>query len=437
MAGDEVPDVEAGTEELLDEAEEIDSDDGMTARMRRENQLLGRAVDYVAAWSEDGAISSANANALADALASELAHYTKTDIKDEFTDVFVDDGSGANGIPFDELIEQRLQEVKVVSTTDAKQGLVWRWHFSDGVQLETEKSKDEGRKHYDWTAWKEDYFEALISLGKGERIAPPSRERRDSNDWKEFLSEILLDRAETVEHVGPRTEAVEHLRDYVNRQTAYADVKDMRDRQGIWMDAPPADDDGEAATDGGGPSQIRVPTQAVKRICDQAGIETRALQIELDARSETLPDVAGVSDYEYVDGQRVSFWCLDAGFAEPAEFVEEPESPAEQAAREQEEEAEEAQTDVGAVDDKDDSDGTESEQETDDVTEDGDEGDEDAHDGPATSDETESAEDDVDGHTEDERPPEDAPDDGPANDFESGITGGFGIDPDDDDEGGE
>lgn len=429
MAGDEVPDVEAGTEELLDEAEEIDSDDGMTARMRRENQLLGRAVDYVAAWSENGAISSANANALADALASELAHYTKTDIKDEFTDVFVDSGTGANGIPFDELIEQRLQEVKVVSTTDAKQGLVWRWHFSDGVQLETEKSKDDGRKHYDWPAWKEDYFESLISLGKGERIAPPSRERRDSNDWKEFLSDILLDRAETVEHVGPRTEAVEHLRDYVNRQTAYADVKDMRDRQGIWMDASPAPDDGEAATDGGGPSQIRIPTQAVKRVCDQAGIETRALQIELDARSETLPDIAGVSDYEYVDGQRVSFWCLDAGFAEPAEFVEEPESPAEQVAREQEEEAEEARTDVGAVADEDDDTDSDSETEA---------GDEDAHDDLATDDETDGAENDVEGHTSDESLPEDAPDDEPVTDFESGITGGFGIDPDEDaDEGGE
>jgi hypothetical protein len=406
MGDDEVPDLEDGTEKLLDEAEEIDSEDGMTARMRRENQLLERAVDYIAAWSEDGQISSANANALADALASELAHYTKTDIKDEFTGVFVDGGDAADGIAFDQLIEQRLQEVKVVSTTDAKQGLVWRWHFSDGVQLETEKSKDEGRKHYDWPSWKEDYFEALISLGKGERIAPPTRDRRDSEDWKEFLSDILLERAETVEHVGPRTEAVKHLRDYVNRQTAYAEVKDMRDRQGIWMDAPPADDEGEAATDGGGPSQIRIPTQAVKRVCDQAGIETRALQIELDARRQTLPDVAGVSDYEYVDGQRISFWCLDANFAEPAEFVQDAESPADQVAREQEESAEDARTDVGAVD-------TDNEE---------------------TNDGTET--DDTNNDTKRRGAPEDEPDDEQAADFEPGVSAGFGVNPDEETDGG-
>lgn len=408
MGSDEAPGVEAGTEELLGEAEEIGSEDGITARMRRENGVLSRAVDYIAAWSEGGEISSADANALADALSDELAHYTKTDIKDEFTGVFVDSGNATEGVPFDQLIEHRLEDVKVVSTTDAKQGLVWRWHFSDGVQLETEKSKDEGRKHYDWPSWKEDYFEALISLGKGERIAPPSRERRDGDSWKEFLSDILLERAETVEHVGPRTEAVEHLRDYVNRQTAYGDVKDMRDRQGVWMDAPPTDSEGEgeAATDGGGPSQIRIPTQAVKRVCDQAGIETRALQIELDARRQTLPDVAGVSDYEYVDGQRVSFWCLDANFAEPAEFVEEVESPADQVVREQEESAEDARTDVGAVDS--DNEETNDDAETDDTNNDAGRG----------------------------TPPEEVPDDEQAADFEPGVSGGFGSDPDNETDGG-
>lgn len=424
MAGEEVPGVEAGTEELLDEAAAIAKDsEEVTTRMYRENQLLGNAVDYVAAWSEDGAISNANANALADALANELAHYTKTDIKEEFTEVFVDSGRGADGIPFDDLIEQRLEEVKVVSTTDAKQGLVWRWHFSDGVKLETETSKDDGRKHYDWPAWKEDYFEALISLGKGERIAPPTRDRRDSAAWKEWLSEILLEQTETVEHVGPRTEAVELLKDYVNRQTAYADLKDMRDRQGVWMNAPPATDDGEAITDGGGPTEIRIPTQAVKRVCNQAGIETRALQIELDAREETLPDVAGVSDSEFVNGQRVSFWCLDADFADPAEFVEDPESPAEQVAREQAAAAEDARTDVGAVGEDDEDGEDEAMQESDDdgacaqdAESDSDTG------GEAKDAETDEA---------DRDPSEDTPDDEAASEFDSGITGGFGIDPDD------
>lgn len=422
MRDETVPEIEVGTDELLDEAEAIgEEEERMTQRMRRENQLVGRAVDYIAVWSERGEISNANANALADALSSELSHYTKTDIKEEFSDVFVDGSSGSDAISFDELINSRLEEVKVVSTTDAKQGLVWRWHFSDGVQLETEKSKDEGRKHYDWNSWKEDYFEALISIGEGERIAPPRMELRDSNNWKQWISGILLERAKTVKHVGPRTEAVEQLKDYVNRQTAYADVKDMRDRQGVWMDASPAGDGGEAATDGGGPSEICIPTQAVKRVCDQAGIETRALQIELDAREETLPEVAGVSGYEYVDGQRVSFWRLDPEFAEPAEFVAEPESPADQVAREQEEAAEESRTDVGAVD-KDDED--------EEAHESGDESDEETT-GEDTGHEPDNEETpDTDEQGASEHPPEDEA----VSDFDSGITGGFGVDPDEGDD---
>lgn len=427
MADDEVPPVEDGTEELLNAAEDVDGDSPM-ARMRAENEILSKAVDYVAAWSEAGEVSNANANALADALSGEFAHYTKTDIKEEFNDVFVDNGAGTDGIPFDELIEQRLDEVKIVTTTDAKKGLVWRWHFSDGVQLETETSKDDQRKHYDWVNWREDYFEALLSLGRGERIAPPRQEHRDSADWKEWLSDIVLENAQTVEHVGPRTEAVELLKDFVNRQTAFAEVRDMRDRQGIWMDAPPVDGGDEAATDGGGPSEIRIPTQAVKRICDQAGIETRALQIELDAREHTLPNVSGVSGFEYVDGQRVSFWSLNPDFADPAEFVEEPETPAEQVAREQEEAAEEARTDVGAVDD-------ESDGEDEDKTEASDEEPEADH-----ADESDAQEDTDDAPT----PPPDEPlgdeeADDYVGDFDTGITGGFGVDPDadEDDEGGE
>ncbi|MDS0478667.1 hypothetical protein [Natrinema sp. 1APR25-10V2] len=420
----EVPPIEEGTDELLSEAEEIDSSEGMTVRMHQENRLVGRSVDYIAEWSEEGEISSANANALADALSSELAHYTKTDIKSEFKQVFVDGGSGSDGIPFDELIENRLEEVKMVSTTDAKQGLIWRWHFSDGVQLETEKSKDDGRKHYDWNSWKEDYFEALLSLGKGEEIAPPTRDRRDSNDWKAWISSVLLEKATTVEHVGPRTEAVELLRDFVNRQVGFSDVKDMRDRQGIWMDAPPVEHDGEAATDGGGPTEIRIPTQAVKRVCDQAGIETRALQIELDAREHTVPETTGVSDYEFVDGQRVSFWRLDADFAEPVDFVEEPASPAEQVAREQEEAAEETRTDVGAVteesEDASESDGADEDEDTPAEPENDDES-------PDTADEPPTA------------PPDEPLDesrvDGETDDFDTGVTDGFGVDPDE--EGGE
>lgn len=372
-------------EALVDSAERAAMKEGI-ARLKAENSVVGDACEAVSDLSVAGDMSESEMNALADTLADILARYNKTDLKAEFKEHFAE--SGGEGTPFDELLQERLKELKVIHSTDAKQGTVWRWHFTDGVQLETEVSKDGKRKHYDWRAFKDDYFDSLISLGAGEQIADPQPQLRDPDHWVDWINDLILEHSEPIEHVGPRTEAVRLLRDYVSRSIAYCDMADVRDRQGVWVDAE-AEDDGAVAD--GGASELRIPTTEIKRICDSIGISTRGLQIELDSRGLTHEATNGVSGATYVDGVRVAYWSLSADFADPADVVVETETPAEQVQREEEEREEEERTALGAVGD-------------------------------------DSPHGDVVGP---QLPPEHEDEDEDSPDYEPGMTSGFGMDPDD------
>jgi len=281
-------------EELAAAAQDASNAEDTAATARRENQVVGEACQAVGELSANGDISKAEKNQLAGVLSDELAQYTKTDLKNEFDDYFQREQSG---IPFDELIEERLQEIVVIKSTDHRQGAMFRWHFSDGVQLETETTEEGTRLHRAWQQFKELYFEARVAGGEGERISDPTQERRDSDQWREFINDLILDHATTVEHVGPRTEAVRQLRDHIERHAAYSDMQTVRNRAGVGIE-PAA----ETVADLDGGARIRVPTQDIKRICDQVGITTRALQVELDARGLTADDMAGVSDATYDDG---------------------------------------------------------------------------------------------------------------------------------------
>jgi len=329
-------------EELVEKAEDAANREGIK-RLKAENSLVGTACERVAELSEAGEMSEGEMNALADQLADTLARYNKTDLKNEFGEHFAE--TGGEGVAFDELLETRLEKIQTIHSTDAKQGTVWRWYFSDGVQLETETSKDGGRKHYDWHGFKRDYFDSLISLDKGQRIAKPSPDLRDPDNWQVWIDDLILQYSEAIEHVGPRTEAVRMLRDYVSRNVAYLDMRDMRDRAGVWVDT---DTDAEAIADGG-VSELRIPLEQIQRVCDQAGISTRGLQIELEARGLTYDGTNGVSGASYIDGKRVPYWALDPNFADPEEIIAEPKSPAEKAKEREEESLKEDKTAVGAV----------------------------------------------------------------------------------------
>jgi hypothetical protein len=336
-------------EDLLEDAEKAAGLNDAIDKARAENRVLGDACDAVGNLSSEDEMSETQVSSLAGQLSDRLDNYNKTNIKQEIKPHFSE--PSGEGKPFDELVEDRLDSLTVVHSTDHKQSTVWRWKFSDGVQLETEASADGGREHHAWPDFKEHYFDELVALGKGERIAKPTDDRRGGEGWKGFINDLILEHAESVEHVGPRTEAVRLLRDYVERSAAYCEMGVVRERQGVWIDV---DSDGEeAAIPDGGAVELRIPFEHIQRTCDQTGITTRALQIELQARGLTHDKVNGVSNAEYVDGRRVPYWSLTTKLAEPDEVILDPATPAEKAAQRQAERLEEEQTSVGAVEDED------------------------------------------------------------------------------------
>jgi len=343
-------DFTSAAEELAEAAEVAAEKEGIE-RLKAENALVGEACERVDELSRRNEIAKSELSALADTLADMLARYNKTDLKEELQTHF---SNGSEGRAFNEIIENRLDTLQTIHSTDSKQGVVWRWEFSDGVTLETETSKDGGRKHYDWQAFKRDYFDASVGLGRGETIGEPDGELKDSKEWQSWIDAIILQHAEPVEHVGPRTEAVRLLRDYISRNVAYTELQYMRERNGVWTDA----DDANAV------SEIRVPLDEIKRICDGLSISTRALQIELDARGLTHDDTNGVSGAGYVSGARVPYWALNAMIADPKEIISAPSTPAEKAEERAQEQHERDRTSVGAAGDSKDTEADNTEEST-------------------------------------------------------------------------
>ena len=358
---------------LISKAHTASEAETMLQRVRVENQVVADACEAVRELSEAGDLSEAQMNGLAENLSRLLEQYTKTDLKTEFREYFGE----RSGEPFDEIIETRLETVKIIANTDAKQGSVFRWHFSDGVKLETETSDEGSRLHYSWNHFRDLYFDALLAENRGEAIADPTPERRGGEEWRDWISDVILDHSETVEHVGPRTEAVRQLRDYISRSVGYTDLAKVSERAGIGIDV---DDATQTVADLDADTQLFVPRKQITRVCEQTGISSRALQIELDAREVTSDAIAGVSQTTYLDGCRFPYWVVTLRLATPQELVAHPESPAEQLRREQQERREEEATDVGVVADEDDSAGCEG-----------------ALDGEGDSDETEGAAEDGDG----------------------------------------
>jgi hypothetical protein len=182
-----------------------------------------------------------------------------------------------------------------------------------------------------------------VALGDGESIADPTGDLTESEEWQEWINQQILDNTEPVEHVGPRTEAVRLLRDYIERNVAYRELSVMRERNGIWTDSS----DPESVT------ELRIPLEQIKRICDELSITTRALQIELDARGLTHEDVNGVSDAGYSDQVRIPYWVLAPEIADPADIISDPTTPAEKAAERRDERHESDRTAVGGMEDAD------------------------------------------------------------------------------------
>jgi hypothetical protein len=218
---------------------------------------------------------------------------------------------------FNKVIEEDLIEVVKSKSTDHHQRTVYHWRFPGGI-VETRQSKDDKHSHFDWGHFRHDYFDATDEM-------PDPPENSGSEDWVAFLVEQIEENLRVDKSKGPRTCAVDELRGNIRSKTGYAELEDAIRHDGVYIDDDP---------ENGDPDEVWVPNAIIKRICDNNELNsTRALQLELDARGLSSPQIVGVSHTERINDRSVTFWRLAVDIATPAGYVTDPKTPAQKVAK--------------------------------------------------------------------------------------------------------
>jgi hypothetical protein len=310
----QAPTIVDATAVFADISDTIDDlDDGSEA-------IVGEAVaiqEFVGAIGEMVAngLDEADARSLCGNLASITGH-TKTDLVEKVeqeADRMRSESSDAPR-PFNEVVDDDLVHVIIQTTTDSHHKRTFRWLFaSDDYQcvIETRTSKDDKHSHYDWTNFRDDYFDARNGA---EMPGQPPKYLRQGDNWRQFLSGIISERREVEKVKGSRTIAVEQLQRQIRQSKAYRRLSDALQRDGVGVDDWPEAD----------VEELWIPNARIKRICDENEITTRALQSELSSQGLDSREINGVSD----TAEETTWWRLRRDLAEPSDFVEEPETAA-------------------------------------------------------------------------------------------------------------
>jgi hypothetical protein len=262
-------------------------------------------------------------------VADECDYYSRTDIKQRIKDKSEElDVKSANKQKLDEFVESRLDRVIVHRSTDAKQGAKYTWDF-DTFKVQTESGKD-GRGHYNWPN-----FRDYIHESGGPNLAKPDKDRRSGDDWRDFMVDLIDDRADERQITGKRTKAVKQLQGEIRQQTGYGTATGALEYSGIWVLTESHDfpewwaSFGAAQSEGRDVSkaavrEVRVHGSVIDGLTEDVGITNDALYQELDARSYTVPGSHGPSMREYVNGDEERFWTLRPDIGVPRVYVPDP-----------------------------------------------------------------------------------------------------------------
>lgn len=267
--------------------------------------------------------------ALAGSLSDVAQLSNKTDIKQAIEDEVEGMAKGGDGMgpALNASLQENVEEVEIVRSTDAKQSAVYRWHINDPVvgryEIETGESATPHFKHF--------HLRMAIFDVSGMWPARPIRALRSSNEWANWINPFIASHSTVTEAKGPRTVATEAIANLVARSIAYPTIEAMVERHGVRIDDDP---------DEGDPDEIWVPYTEIGQIAEEHGISPRALQIEVAARGLTADRLGGgVSESTFVRGEKVSYWVLDASIGEPRAYEPDPETPTERIERIMAEEA--------------------------------------------------------------------------------------------------
>ena len=250
-----------------------------------------------------------------------------------------------HGFAFDRYLEEHLEEVKIVDTTDATADVEYYWVVDDGPEVVTEGSTHT-HIHEFWAEVEKSTDKKLLPElastrliddlteenleGYRERSLGPDTRPWHPKRWTEWVTGLLQTRGRQVTAMGSRTQAVEAVCNYIERSKAVGDKQDAITETLIY--AEPADPDEEDPTEF---EEIAVPSREVVAIAeDDFGVSSRGLQLELAARGATHPDLPGEKATEVfgADNQTGRFWRLDPSHDDiptPKEYLDSIEGPTE------------------------------------------------------------------------------------------------------------
>ncbi len=291
-----------------------------------EQEHVTAFVDEVAQALADGLTDAVGF--YAGAVAEETEYYSKTDLKQQITDR-TEELSDSGGKRLNEFIEDRLEKVTVVKTTDHLQGAEYIFDFGT-FKVETRSGKD-GRGHFQWKI-----FRDLIHESGGVNAARPPSHLDDGEAWRNFMIKMIDDRGEEQYTRGARTKAFEALRNKVKRLTGYGTPESALDHTGVWIVREKVELPEWWQGIGGAPlsndrdlpentvNEVRVHESVIEPILTDAEITRSALYHELNARNLTVPGTSGVSLTEWVNGSSERFWTLLPDLGTPRTYVPDP-----------------------------------------------------------------------------------------------------------------
>ena len=337
-------DGEAGTiaaAEVMDRLGERLNSVGSTAGRMKETRAAAEAVAELAAAAGDPLAVVESAENASGSVA-EKGRTPKDTILDALRDATADVREEAaeqgleleHGYALDRYLEDDLETVKRIESTDHHTETTLRWEFADGVAVETNEGTH--LEHYNFykklqAGTRKKLQPDLVSEQIGEYDENPDQYARLSvgptsrpwelDNWVQCITDLVDERRQFEESVGLRTMAWERLSNEIHLSRAVSRLPVAVDQ--IMMHAKRAE--------GGGLAEVWVPTKRVSDICEEHGITANALQQELAAReinAERLPG-GQISEAHEIEGRVVRFWCLDATHdevPEPDEVVTEIEA---------------------------------------------------------------------------------------------------------------
>lgn len=222
-------------------------------------------------------------------VADKIPFYNQKEAERQLNKHLRSGSSGAERPEIDALLLSEIEAIEKLNTGEAESEIRYRFIFENGnafiVDTEALYSPTQFRRAYNSA------FDVLPEW------------HGEQDDWEDLLASLQSDYLVVkTDNVGPRVAAIEQLRTFVLRSEAYLEPVYAIDNNAVFIDAESEEEAEEAPV-------LWIPSEEVKRVCDENEITMHALRIEMDNRHLRR---GRTSERFGFRGMRASFWPLDA-----------------------------------------------------------------------------------------------------------------------------